>query len=94
MKCTDSTEIKLNEMCFIVLFLESGLSRSVIEKAVIEAKATVDAAYQYSRREWVYTHALRHIAYEETTYIICTNDTGDILNGDNDKSDLHTTQEH
>ncbi|GLD54457.1 eosinophil peroxidase-like isoform X2, partial [Lates japonicus] len=30
---------------------ESGLSRSVIEKAVIEAKATVDAAYQYSRRE-------------------------------------------
>uniref|UniRef100_A0A4W6GA16 Eosinophil peroxidase n=1 Tax=Lates calcarifer TaxID=8187 RepID=A0A4W6GA16_LATCA len=51
MKCTDSTEIKLNEMCFIVLFLESGLSRSVIEKAVIEAKATVDAAYQYSRRE-------------------------------------------
>ncbi|XP_042344621.1 eosinophil peroxidase-like [Plectropomus leopardus] len=29
---------------------ESRLSRSVIEKAVIEAKATVDSAYEYSRR--------------------------------------------
>ncbi|TKS78672.1 Eosinophil peroxidase [Collichthys lucidus] len=32
---------------------EPRLSRSVIEKAVIEAKATVDSAYEYSRRESV-----------------------------------------
>ncbi|XP_070759751.1 eosinophil peroxidase-like [Enoplosus armatus] len=30
---------------------QSHLSRSFIEKAVIEAKATVDSAYEYSRRE-------------------------------------------
>ncbi|XP_010730846.3 eosinophil peroxidase [Larimichthys crocea] len=32
---------------------EPRLSRSVIEKAVIKAKATVDSAYEYSRRESV-----------------------------------------
>lgn len=29
---------------------ESHLSRSAIERAVIAAKATVDSAYEYSRR--------------------------------------------
>ncbi|XP_074513622.1 eosinophil peroxidase-like [Sebastes fasciatus] len=32
---------------------EPRLSRSIIERAVIEAKATVDSAYEYSRRESV-----------------------------------------
>lgn len=30
---------------------ESRLSRSLIERAVLEAKAQVDSAYEYSRRE-------------------------------------------
>lgn len=36
-----------------LLLSESRLSRSAIEKAVRAAKATVDSAYEYSRREWV-----------------------------------------
>lgn len=49
----DETENKWNEMFRDVSVSDLGLSSADIEKAVIEAKATVDSAYVYSRREWV-----------------------------------------
>lgn len=44
-----TSEPEFNKTCF--LLSESHLSRSAIERAVIAAKANVDAAYKYSRME-------------------------------------------
>lgn len=46
LKCTSANSTK-------AVFFCSELSRSVIERAVIAAKANVDAAYKYSRTQWV-----------------------------------------
>ncbi len=43
-----TAERRLTERCF--LLSEPRLSRSVLEEAVAEAKATVDSAYTYSRK--------------------------------------------
>lgn len=49
------SENKKNE--YFICFLDLELSRADIEKAVLEAKATVDSSYVYSRRAWVYKPA-------------------------------------
>ena len=73
---------------------ESHLSRSDIEKAVIAAKANVDAAYKYSRQEWVYKSVELLFKFfsdwKKGTTKTYTVTIKDILNGDIYKSDLST----